>query len=80
MVTAPRNETMGVVPAVLHYYLDHLSSTSPNYKENFLLTASAIRGLIKSNARIRGAEVGCEAAASDASAVAAAGLCSVMGS
>ncbi|HHI69979.1 MAG TPA: L-serine ammonia-lyase, partial [Rhodobacteraceae bacterium] len=45
----------------------------------FLLTASAIGGLIKHNASISGAECGCQAEIGSASAMAAAGLCAVLG-
>jgi L-serine dehydratase len=44
-----------------------------------LLTAAAIGGLIKNNASISGAEVGCQGEVGSASAMAAAGLCAVMG-
>jgi L-serine dehydratase len=45
----------------------------------FLLTAAAIGGLVKYNASISGAEAGCQAEVGSASAMAAAGLCAVMG-
>ena len=47
--------------------------------DDFLLTASAIGGLIKHNASISGAECGCQAEVGSASAMAAAGLCAVLG-
>ena len=44
-----------------------------------LLTAAAIGGIIKHNASISGAEVGCQGEVGSASAMAAAALCAVMG-
>jgi L-serine dehydratase len=79
VVTAPTNGAAGVVPAVLRYYLDHVPGASPKRIEEFLLTASAIGGLVKFNASISGAEAGCQAEVGGASAMAAAGLCSVLG-
>ena len=46
---------------------------------DFLLTAAAVGGIIKTNASISGAEVGCQGEVGSASAMAAAGLCAVMG-
>jgi L-serine dehydratase len=45
----------------------------------FLLTAAAIGGLAKHNASISGAECGCQAEVGSAAAMAAAGLCAVLG-
>jgi len=45
----------------------------------FLLTAAAIGGLIKNNASISGAEVGCQGEVGSAAAMAAAGLCAILG-
>lgn len=79
VVTAPTNGAAGVVPATLRYYLDHVPGSSRDRIEEFLLTAAAIGGLIKFNASISGAEVGCQGEVGSASAMAAAGLCAVMG-
>ncbi|MEM7088552.1 MAG: L-serine ammonia-lyase [Pseudomonadota bacterium] len=79
VVTAPTNGAAGVLPAVLRYYLDHVPGASESYIEDFLLTAAAIGGLVKYNASISGAEAGCQAEVGSASAMAAAGLCAVMG-
>ncbi len=79
VVTAPTNGAAGVVPATLRYYLDHVPGASTAHVEDFLLTASAIGGLVKYNASISGAEAGCQAEVGSASAMAAAGLCAVMG-
>lgn len=78
VVTAPTNGAAGVLPAVIRYWLDHVSDASPARVEEFLLTAAAIGGLVKYNASISGAEAGCQAEVGSASAMAAAGLCAVM--
>ncbi len=79
VVTAPTNGAAGVVPATLRYYLDHVPGSSRSKIEEFLLTAAAIGGMIKNNASISGAEVGCQGEVGSASAMAAAGLCAVLG-
>lgn len=79
VVTAPTNGAAGVVPATLRYYLDHVPTAQPGKVADFLLTAAAIGGLIKENASISGAEVGCQGEVGSASAMAAAGLCEVLG-
>lgn len=79
VVTAPTNGASGVVPATLRYYLDHVPGSRREKIEDFLLTAAAIGGLLKSNASISGAEVGCQGEVGSASAMAAAGLCAVLG-
>lgn len=79
VVTAPTNGAAGVLPAVIRYWLDHVPGASPQRIEEFLLTAAAIGGLVKFNASISGAEAGCQAEVGSAAAMAAAGLCAVMG-
>ncbi|MBT3143571.1 L-serine ammonia-lyase [Phaeobacter gallaeciensis] len=79
VVTAPTNGAAGVLPATLRYYLDHVPGAAPSHIEDFLLTAAAIGGLVKFNASISGAEAGCQAEVGSAAAMAAAGLCAVMG-
>lgn len=79
VVTAPTNGAAGVVPAVLRYYLDHCVGADPGKVPDFLLTAAAIGGLIKHNASISGAEAGCQGEVGSAAAMAAAGLCAVLG-
>ena len=79
VVTAPTNGAAGVMPATLRYYLDHVPGAAPSHVEDFLLTAAAIGGLVKFNASISGAEAGCQAEVGSAAAMAAAGLCAVMG-
>ncbi|MEM6305769.1 MAG: L-serine ammonia-lyase [Pseudomonadota bacterium] len=79
VVTAPTNGAAGVLPSVLRYYLDHVPGASEAHIPDFLLTAAAIGGLVKFNASISGAEAGCQAEVGAAAAMAAAGLCAVMG-
>jgi L-serine dehydratase len=79
VVTAPTNGAAGVVPATIRYYLDHVPTAQPSKVADFLLAAAAVGGLIKQNASISGAEVGCQGEVGSASAMAAAGFCQVMG-
>ncbi len=79
VVTAPTNGAAGVLPAVIRYWLDHVPGATTSRIDEFLLTAAAIGGLVKYNASISGAEAGCQAEVGSASAMAAAGLCAVMG-
>lgn len=79
IVTAPTNGAAGVVPAVLRYWLHFHEDADQAGIRDFLLTAAAIGGIIKHNASISGAEVGCQGEVGSASAMAAAGLAAVMG-
>ncbi|MCT8998529.1 L-serine ammonia-lyase [Chelativorans intermedius] len=79
VVTAPTNGAAGVVPAVLRYWLRFHVDADQKGIRDFLLTAAAIGGIIKHNASISGAEVGCQGEVGSASAMAAAGLAAVMG-
>lgn len=79
VVTAPTNGAAGVVPAVLRYYRDFWPGADRVGMHEILLTASAIGILIKRNASISGAEVGCQGEVGTASAMAAAGLAAAMG-
>ena len=79
VVTAPTNGAAGVIPAVIRYWLDHVPGATETRVEEFLLTASAIGGLVKFNASISGAEAGCQAEVGSAAAMGAAGLAAVMG-
>ena len=79
VVTAPTNGAAGVVPAVIRYYRDHCVGATPKGIHDFLLTAAAIGGIIKTNASISGAEVGCQGEVGSAAAMAAAGLCAALG-
>lgn len=78
VVTAPTNGAAGVIPAVL-YYAWQRHQLSAEQIEDFLLTAGSVGGLIKHKSSISGAEVGCQGEVGSASAMAAAGLCAVLG-
>ncbi|MEV8465726.1 L-serine ammonia-lyase [Fluviibacterium sp. DFM31] len=79
VVTSPTNGAAGVLPAVVRYYHDHCIGAHQEGIRIFLLTAAAVGGLIKHNASISGAEVGCQGEVGSASAMAAAGLCAALG-
>ncbi|KGE00608.1 L-serine ammonia-lyase [Rhizobium sp. YS-1r] len=79
VVTAPTNGAAGVIPATVRYYLHFHEDATPEDIRNFLLTAAAVGGIIKHNASISGAEVGCQGEVGSAAAMAAAGLAAVMG-
>jgi L-serine dehydratase len=79
VVTAPTNGAAGVVPAVLRYYRDFCSGADCEGIYRFFLAATAIGGVIKRNASISGAEVGCQGEVGSAAAMAAGGLVSALG-
>ncbi|MFT5353605.1 MAG: L-serine dehydratase [Polyangiales bacterium] len=79
VVTAPTNGAAGIIPAVLHYYERFSPSSDIEGVRRFLLTAAAIGLIAKTNASISGAEVGCQGEVGVACAMAAAGLCEVLG-
>jgi L-serine dehydratase len=79
VVTAPTNGAAGVIPAVLRYYHEHCPDACAEGVRTFLLTATAIGALIKMNASISGAEVGCQGEVGAACSMAAAGLAAVLG-
>jgi L-serine dehydratase len=79
VVTAPTNGAAGIVPAVLHYYHRFVPGADDDATVRFLLAAGAVGSLVKENASISGAEVGCQGEVGSASAMAAAGLAEVLG-
>ena len=79
VVTAPTNGAAGVIPAVLRYYERFIPGASQDGIRKFLLAAAAIGAIIKANASIAGAEVGCQGEVGSASAMAAAGLAEALG-
>jgi L-serine dehydratase len=79
VVTAPTNGAAGIIPAVLHYYVKFVPGADEDGVIRFLLTAAAVGILIKQNASISGAEVGCQGEVGSACAMAGAGLCAVLG-
>ena len=72
VVTAPTNGAAGIIPAVMHYALDHVVGFTPQAARRFLLAAGAIGIVVKENASISGAEVGCQGEVGSAAAMAAA--------
>ncbi|WP_128801875.1 MULTISPECIES: L-serine ammonia-lyase [unclassified Streptomyces] len=84
VVTAPTNGAAGIIPAVLHYYVNFAAgAASEQEKEEsvvrFLLAAGAIGMLFKENASISGAEVGCQGEVGSACSMAAGALAEVLG-
>jgi L-serine dehydratase len=93
VVTAPTNGAAGIIPAVLQYYVNFVhrpdekgageSGADDDAPDEgivrFLLTAAGIAMIIKENASISGAEVGCQGEVGSACAMAAAGLAEVLG-
>ncbi|MFB7946854.1 L-serine ammonia-lyase [Kitasatospora phosalacinea] len=85
VVTAPTNGAAGIIPAVLHYYLNFIvPGVAPEWEKEdgivrFLLAAGAIGMLFKENASISGAEVGCQGEVGSACSMAAGGLAEVLG-
>lgn len=79
VVTAPTNGAAGIVPAVLHYHQRFVPGASSRDVRKFLLTAAAVGAIIKRNASISGADVGCQGEVGSASAMAAAGLAAALG-
>ena len=83
VVTAPTNGAAGIIPAVMHYFDRFVDDGSAGvgdltWSARFLLTAGAIGIIIKSNASISGAEVGCQGEVGSACAMAAAGFAEVI--
>lgn len=79
VVTAPTNGAAGVIPATLRYYREFCASADRDGERIFMLTAGLIGVLIKRNASISGAEVGCQGEVGSAAAMAAAGLAAALG-
>jgi len=78
VVTAPTCGSCGILPAVLYlFYKRH------NYSEQRILNALAVAGLVgnlvKTNASISGAEVGCQGEVGTACAMAAAAITQLLG-
>ncbi|GAA2841396.1 L-serine ammonia-lyase [Kitasatospora paracochleata] len=79
VVTAPTNGAAGIIPAVLHYFLNFIPGADDDGIVRFLLAAGAIGMLFKENASISGAEVGCQGEVGSACSMAAGGLAEVLG-
>ncbi|MET9520100.1 L-serine ammonia-lyase [Streptomyces sp. NPDC002994] len=79
VVTAPTNGAAGIIPAVLHYYMNFIPGADEEGVVRFLLSAGAIGMLFKENASISGAEVGCQGEVGSACSMAAGALAEVLG-
>ncbi|MFH8786437.1 L-serine ammonia-lyase [Streptomyces roseoverticillatus] len=79
VVTAPTNGAAGIIPAVLHYYMNFVPGADEDGIVRFLLAAGAIGLLFKENASISGAEVGCQGEVGSACSMASGGLAEVLG-
>ncbi|HOX25497.1 MAG TPA: L-serine ammonia-lyase [Candidatus Krumholzibacteria bacterium] len=78
VVTAPTCGSCGVVPAVLRFLQDHYAFSNQRILRA-LATAGLIGNLVKENASISGAEVGCQGEVGTACAMAAAAAAQLLG-
>lgn len=78
VVTAPTSGSAGVMPAVMHILATKFETKATDLKKG-LLASAAIGFLVKHNAGIAGAEMGCQGEIGTASAMAAAALCYARG-
>ncbi|WP_352423081.1 L-serine ammonia-lyase [Proteiniphilum sp.] len=78
IVTAPTCGSCGVIPAVL-YHLEESRSFSRNRMLRALATAGLVGNIVKENASISGAEVGCQGEVGVACAMAAAAASQLFG-
>ncbi len=78
VVTAPTSGSAGVIPAV-QYAMKHNMRLSRDARRRGLLAAAAVGFLIRHNASIAGADVGCQGEVGSASAMAAAMLVAARG-
>lgn len=80
IVTAPTNGSSGVIPAVLLYYLSFVNpKASEDHIVEYLMVCGEIGSIFKKEATISAAQGGCQAEIGVSSAMAAAGLCHLMG-
>jgi L-serine dehydratase len=78
IVTAPTCGSCGILPAVLSFLCDYSESTEDDITKA-LATAGLIGNLVKTNASISGAQVGCQGEVGTACAMAAAAAAQLMG-
>ena len=78
VVTAPTCGACGVLPAVLRWLMEQ-RQLSESRMLDALATAGLVGNLVKRNASISGAEVGCQGEVGTACAMAAAAACDVLG-
>ena len=79
VVTAPTNGAAGIIPAVLQYFHDFVDGADDDCTVRFLLVAAGIGSIIKENASISGAEVGCQGEVGSACSMAAGALTELLG-
>ena len=79
VVTAPTNGAAGILPAVIAHHLRSIPDGADDAVATMLLTATALGAIIKTNASISGAQVGCQGEVGSACAMAAGALCAVLG-
>ncbi len=78
IVTAPTCGACGVLPAALYYIQDHYKLSDSDIIQA-LATAGLFGNIIKHNASISGAEVGCQGEIGSACAMASAAVCQLLG-
>lgn len=78
IVTAPTCGACGVMPAILYYH-QKVNKTSDNKIIRAMATAGIVGNLVKTNASISGAEVGCQGEVGTACAMASAALTQLSG-
>jgi len=79
VVTAPTNGASGVIPAVLHYYMQFVKGASIEGVIRFFLASTAIGILFKEGASLSAAEMGCQGEVGVACSMAAGGLVAALG-
>lgn len=79
VVTAPTNGASGVIPAVLHYYMQFVKGASIEGVIRFFLAATAVGILFKEGASLSAAEMGCQGEVGVACSMAAGGLVAALG-
>lgn len=78
VVTAPTCGSSGIIPAIM-YHLDTYHNMSDKHILQALATAGLFGNVIKQNASISGAEVGCQGEVGTACSMASAGSCQLFG-
>ena len=78
VVTAPTSGSSGIIPGVVHLMAKQMGISRPLLREG-LLVAAAIGGMVRHNASISGAEVGCQGEIGVASSMAAAMIAHIQG-
>ncbi|MCI6585362.1 MAG: L-serine ammonia-lyase [Mobiluncus sp.] len=82
VVRAPTNGSAGVVAAVgryLNWFCPSVENKCGPALRDYLTVAGAIGGIIKTNASVAGAEVGCQGEVGSAASMAAGGLAAALG-